>query len=311
MSEEKRNGFQERGLYKAFGLTISSCLHFPELLPGVGTPDVTIRYGEVPQELPGATKTEWDFQAIPGQVLLDLEGVRLLVRNGREIIFDRPPEATDDDVRLFILAQAFSALLHQRGILALHGSTIQVNDGCVVFLGRHGMGKSTLATELVRRGYTSLGDDICPITVGEDGVPYAWPAFPHARLWRDSLEQFGIDPEGLRRTRPSREKWYLPLERFCDQERVPLRCIYVLSHPTQDSELTVRAMTGLPRIRVLRDNTYRAPILHGLNQSPVHFEQIVYLASRVPLKRIFRQRGRIEVQKFADLVEEELLACVR
>jgi len=86
------------------------------------------------------------------------------------------------DVRLFLLGSAIGALMHQRGLLVLHGSTVKVGDECVVFLGSSGVGKSTLATQLRHRGYACLGDDVCAISIGEDGVPYAAPAYPPASL---------------------------------------------------------------------------------------------------------------------------------
>jgi hypothetical protein len=309
MSNEKQNGSIGTATFKAYGLTISSCIHFPELLPGAGAPDVTVVYGAVPRDLPGAKRNGVCYQAIPGQLLHEVDRIaRYLVRGGNEIVIERHAEATDDDVRLFLLGPAFAALMHQRGILTLHGSTIKVDDGCVVFLGKCGMGKSTLAIELVRRGYTCLGDDICAISIGEDGVPYAVPAFPQAKLWPTSLEQFGIDPKGLRCIRPSREKRCLPLERFADEDRVPVKRLYVLSHANKEPELSVKPMTGPPRIRVLRDNTYRVEFLPGLNQAPHHFHQIVYLASRLPLKRVFRQRSGFEVNKLAHAVEADFLS---
>ncbi|HJT78598.1 MAG TPA: hypothetical protein VJ739_15440 [Gemmataceae bacterium] len=316
MPNETQNGPNGVATYKAFGLTVSSCIALPELRPGAGGPQVTVRYGATPAELPGATQNgagyHSAYQSAPGQLLLDVHRfARFLVRGGNEIVIDRQAEATDDDVRLFLLGPAFAALLHQRGILTLHGSTIQVQDGCVVFLGKYGMGKSTLATELVRRGYACLGDDICAISFGADGQPYALPAFPQARLWPQSLEQFGIDPNELRRIRPSRDKRCLPLERFSDAERLPVRRLYVLSYPTHDPELTVKPMTGPPRIRVLRDNTYRVEFLPGLDQAPRHFQQIVHLASRVSIVRAFRKRKASDVKALARVVENDFLSeCV-
>ena len=171
LSDDKHNGLNGAVTYKAFGLTVSSSMPCPELLPGAGEPDVTVTYGDVPRDLAGAKGRGVCYQAAPGELLLRVDGVaQFLVRGGSEIIIDRHPAASDDDVRLFLLGSAFGALLHQRGILALHGSTVKVGDGCVVFLGRSGMGKSTLATILARRGYPCLGDDVAPSPSGRTAL---------------------------------------------------------------------------------------------------------------------------------------------
>jgi hypothetical protein len=306
MYDHKHSGSGGASTFKAFGLTISSCIHFPELLPGAGDPDITVAYGELPQVSLGETKNGIHYQAIPGQLLLDVDRIaRYLVRNGNEIVIDRHPDTSDDDVRLFLLGPALAAVMHQRGILTLHGSSVKVGDGCVVFLGNCRMGKSTLVTELVRRGYSCLGDDVCPVSIGDDGIPYASSAFPQAKLWLDSLQHFGIDPSGLRRIRPSRDKRCLPLERYADEDRIPVKRIYVLSRDKSRPAWSVTPMTGPPRIRVLRDYTYRVEYLQGQKLSLHHFKQVVYLASRLPLARVFCPRGELVVEKLASALESD------
>lgn len=47
-------------------------------------------------------------------------------------------------------------LLYQRGILPLHGSTIETPQGAVMFAGVSGSGKSTLAASFHAHGYAVL-----------------------------------------------------------------------------------------------------------------------------------------------------------
>jgi hypothetical protein len=294
---------------KAFGLTISSCIHCPELSAGSGAADVAVRYGEVPQNLPGATQIGVRYQATSGRLLFEVDRIaRFLVCNGNEVVIDRHPDATDDEVRLFLLGSGFGAILHQRGILALHGSTVKVDDACVVFLGRSGMGKSTLATVLSRRGYPCLGDDVCAVSIGEDGVPNAAAAYPQAKLWLDSLRHFGFDPTGLRRIRPSLEKRAVPLAGFSAEERVPVKRLYVLSRPTNGETLLGKPLTGPLKIRILRDYTYRVDFLQGLNRTLDHFQQISHLAMRLPVARLYWSRGEMTAEHLADAVEEDFRA---
>jgi hypothetical protein len=300
-------------VYKAFGMTISSCLPCPELLPGIGPADVTVVYGDVPRELPGDSEQSNGvrFQALPGQLLLEVDRIaRMLVRDGKEIVIDRQPDATDDDLRLFLLGSGFGALLHQRGVLALHGSTIQVGDGCVVFLGSSGAGKSTLAATLARRGYKTLGDDVCALTIDDEGNPQAASAYPQAKLWIESLRHFGLDPAELRRVRPASEKRKVPLEAFHYAEQVPLKCLYVLSNPgaVKEDHLAVKPLTGPPRVRVLRDNTYRVEYLRSLNLAERHFQQIAHLSSRIRMKRVFCSKREFAVAELADAVEADFLS---
>lgn len=292
--------------YTAFGLTIASDMHFPELLSGSGEPDITVVRGEVPATLPGAEQIFPRCYALPGQLLLDVIGsARFLVRHGNEIIFDPHPDASEDDVRLYLLGSAMGALMHQRGILVLHGCTVLVNGGGVVFLGNSGSGKSTLATELSRRGYPCIGDDLCAVSIGDDGVPHAAPAYPQAKLCLDALEHFGLEADKLRRIRPSRDKRAVPLAAHA-VDPVLLKGIYIL-HPVQTGTgVRLRRVNGPMKIRALRDHTYRVRFLRALDLSAHHFTQIAHLASTLPLTRICRSPEECPIDLLADAVEELL-----
>ncbi|MCP4397035.1 MAG: hypothetical protein GY801_07015 [bacterium] len=69
------------------------------------------------------------------------------------------------------IASELGALLHQRELLPLHGSAIKVNDGVCVFVGLSGNGKSTVAAAFRQRGYQVLADDVCVVSIREDGLP--------------------------------------------------------------------------------------------------------------------------------------------
>src|SRR5215510_9302338 len=127
--------------YTAFGLCLATEFPCPELAPGRGSPDVRIRYGVVPAQLTAAKKIGAHYQAAPGQLLLTIDGVaRFLVQDGAEIIVERAPESDDDSLRLFLLGSVIGALLQQRGTLTLHSSVIEVDGGCVGFMGHSGAG---------------------------------------------------------------------------------------------------------------------------------------------------------------------------
>ncbi len=58
----------------------------------------------------------------------------------------------DDDVRLFLLGSVMGAVLHYRGVTPLHGNGFVHEGGAVLVLGNMGVGKSTLAAALVKKG---------------------------------------------------------------------------------------------------------------------------------------------------------------
>jgi hypothetical protein len=184
--------------YRAFGLAIRSCLPLPELLPADSGPaDVEVEYGEVPAELPDALARGVRFQAAPGRLLLQVDGVaRYLVSGGSRVTIARDPAAGDEDVRVFLLGSVFGALLHQRDDLVLHGSAIEWDGAAVVFMGFSGAGKSTLAAAFRKRGRPILTDDLCVVRPDGSGRMLAHPGFPEAKLWLDSLQELDSAASG-------------------------------------------------------------------------------------------------------------------
>lgn len=214
--------------YDAYGLHLHSALALPELLPAPARhPDVTIGYGEVPAALENPLGQDAAYQARPGQFLLTLDGIAsFLVQDGSTIAIDPAPQSDDADVRVFLLGSAFGALLHQRGVLPLHGSAIETSHGAVAFVGHSGHGKSTLASAFYQRGCRVLSDDVCAITL-DTGTPVAWPAYPRLHVWADVLEQLH---HGLPQARVQAkfDKYGIPVTAQFVTQSLPLVAIYEL-----------------------------------------------------------------------------------
>lgn len=98
-------------------------------------------------------------------------------------------------VRFFLLGTALGMVMLQKGIVAVHGSAIFVNNRGLILTGERGAGKSTLTTGFIKKGYRFLSDDVSALWKNEEGRYVIHPAYPYKRLCADSLEIFGYDPE--------------------------------------------------------------------------------------------------------------------
>ncbi len=300
--------------YTAFGLNIQSEIPLPGLLPGAppvaldATP-VWVRQGETPVHLAQPQFSGVLYQTSEGEFLLTLENIaRYWVRNGQEVVVQTFPNADEAAVTLFLLGSAFAALLHQRGVLALHSSGIVIERSgekqAVLFAGRSGAGKSTLAAAFHQRGYPLLADDKCAIVL-QDGRPIVYPGYPHLRLWQDAAKKLAVDTEALPPVRADLEKFSLPVEEQFHAAPLPLRAVYLLNtHNALEIEMT--PVSGMNKFRQLLQNTFRQRFLDGLGMRPAHFQLASGVAKHVRVVRISRPMHPFLLDELADQILHDL-----
>ncbi len=162
-----------RGLAVCWQLTRSETLA-PALNP--------VMLGEEPVE-PGVRVTLVHHEQ-GLRLSFDDTGVFDISADGAEIAW-RPPSAPDlNAVRKDILGRVISVALHQQGLLALHGSAVELGGRAIAFLAPKFHGKSTTAAALVERGARLLADDLVVVSCTEPLT--VLPSVPVVQLWEDS-----------------------------------------------------------------------------------------------------------------------------
>lgn len=292
-------------VYKAFGLTIISDVSLTGLELGGGTPDITVRYGAVPETLADATSMGLRFQVAPDRFLLKVDGVaRYMVSNGQEIMIEPCPSAKEHDIRVFLLGSVLGALLQQRGDLVLHGAAVVVNNHGIILSGVSGVGKSTLAAALSQKGYLILTDDVSVIRCSTAGSSCIIPGYPRLKLWADSAEKIGNDTNSLQQVRGELGKFDVPLtEEFC-QTPVPLRCLYQLNISDSTSVQIVRD-NGVQKLETLMKNTYRYRFLDGKSGKALHLKQCVAVAKTIDICQIMRPRKGFLLDELVAVLEND------
>lgn len=213
-------------------------------------------------------------------------------------VLDRAPDwaAYGADADVYFTQQIEPLLAQLRGAPNLHGSAVELEGHAIGFLGRSGLGKSTLAGSLVRAGGRLLADDC--ITVEIDGdVAWCAPSGASVRLREDSLAAVHRDEP----TRPSLGKTEVDLPP--SRGRVALRHFYVLE-PTADT-LAIEPIRARDALVALATNAHRLdPTDRRLLTAEVaHFERISRL---VPMSRLQVPRDFSKLP----LVKETLLASL-
>jgi hypothetical protein len=243
------------------------------------------------------------------ELLLDIPGVaRYLLRAGNEILVEEAPAAADQGVVCgYLLGTMFGVLCHQRGITPLHASAIDVEDGCVAFIGDSGAGKSTLAAALRIRGHNTVADDVCFLKLGETGGVQAWPGVVRIRLWEDSMTVLGLAGPDVERIWRAHNKYFIPVEpppnRF---EPRRLRRVYQLHAAPTGSTPTITRLQGGATIEALMQNVYRLSIAESMGHKPAAFTLCAFASRDVPVFRFSRPRDLISLAGAVEFLEDHL-----
>ena len=274
--------------YHLHGLHIASDLPCPELIPQPGSPlaDCNWRLARLDAHLEQASFANRGFQIAPGVYQFLIRNVaRYRVEHGERILIDPVPGAAEGDVRLWLLGTALGALLHQRGLLPLHVSALAMDNAAHAFCGDSGAGKSTLAAALYRRGLPLLTDDVGLAVPKENAVRF-YPGFPRLKLWRDTLDHFGLDHRPLIRDLTRTEKFHLRLDNDFQGDPLPLNRLYVLERASDDAT-QIDPVRGHTAIDLIRAHTYRPDLVRQLGGAGANLRTCGQVAQQV---RVFRFR---------------------
>jgi hypothetical protein len=270
--------------YRLNGLRLDSDFDLPALPgwdgPAAAPSDVVFRHGKVPSRLDRPDHVAPVFQTGGSTAyLLALAGTgRIIVRDGREVTVE-PEAAADATVTSAILAGPIQSVLwHQRGLLPLHASAIDVEGRTVALCGHAATGKSTLAAVLAAQGHAVMADDICPVDARGGAEVSVLPGCGRLRLWRDALDRIGTGTNGLTPALSGKETYFLDCgDRIAGAPR-KLAAVVLLSRQ-QDGAVTLERLRGARAAGALHGIVHMRRPARALGRAPHIFAALTRVAS--------------------------------
>jgi hypothetical protein len=300
--------------YKAFGLKIKSMIPLPELTclyEPKETSEVLIEVADFDDY--------WEEKgALQGKMIVENhkvmfripETATFLIKDGQRIIVSPMQNSDENKIRLYILGTCMGVLLMQRKVLALHGSAIAVNGKAYAFVGDSGAGKSTLASAFMKNGYQLLSDDVIPLNINENGIPYVIPSYPQQKLWEESLQNFGMDTANYKPLFDRENKFAIPVHsNYCDHP-LPLAGVFEITK-TEEVNANVIPILNLERFSTLFSQTFRHTLIPTLGLTEWHFKESASIINNIKMYQIQRPKVGFTapalVEQILKKIEEEII----
>ena len=284
------------GKYLAFGLILESPIVLHEAFPASPDtiPDVTIRFGELREELPkdeGFIKARADkswWWSVPDEtrtIFVCAHGL-FDIRNGNEIFVSPYPDADDELIKIFILGSAMGAIQAQRGRIPLHGGAISTDRGALIISGGQGAGKSSMTSAFVHNGYHYLTDDVSSVSIIKEQV-IVIPAYPQRKLVRDACAPLKLNPDDLVLVDGERDKLAIRDRDNWRQEPTELWAIIELYPLSKEEKVSAEPITGHAKLSSVTRNLYRTWMhLPGGIMKPDIFKKILTIAEKAKTYRV-------------------------
>ena len=294
--------------FSAYGLIIQSDFFLPEFTPKPNSdrpPDIIIHTGKLkaPDLKPTDSKLTCAIEKNQAYLYWNEVGT-ILVKEGKEIIVDPIDNVDEQILRIMLLGSTFGLLLHQRGLMVLHGNSVNINGKGVCFVGNRGFGKSTTSAGLYFRGYPIVSDDVTAIKLENDRA-YLIPGYGRLKLWQDSVEALGLDPQNLSLVHPNHEKREY-LIKDLDPKPVPLEYIYVLGG---GEELAIEAVPPQQALFNIMQNSYCTRFnkeMYNTLSAVEHFQQCSSLVNSTKVFYLKRTNDLASLPKLMELIEEHV-----
>ena len=221
-----------------------------------------------------------------------------------EIINVMPASGLNKDLNTFLLGSAFGALLHQRKVIPLHASAVEINNEAFLFSADSGYGKSTLCYALQKRGGKLLSDDVCAISLSPEKIPYVYTAYPQFKLKNDALKKLEVAERQIK-SPIDNDKFAVLSDKVFETKKVPVKAIIFLDWA--EEQVTLKPVKYLEKILMFKKNIYRPFFVNDQDQVKYYFNIIGQIGDKVNFYSLKRPRESFLLDEVVQHIMTEIV----
>jgi hypothetical protein len=206
----------------------------------------------------------------------------------------------------FLVGGAMSVVLIQKGFFLLHGSAVQFKDSACLFLGRSGVGKSSLATGLGQLGYTIITDDICAISNVNNDL-FISAGTKQVRLLKDAVESLNIKTATALDHPTTQPKFGYNFNRKPTESKTKVvKIVELVVDESMKEEICMERIDSFGKIELLKANVYKEDLANTLKAHTQNFQFMMLSANGIDCLRIRRKKKNYSLKKLVDLIDQNL-----
>jgi len=293
-------------LYLLHGLIVKSSFVIPELIPAeqekVNKIDVTITFGKVPKTIDYPVINNSELKLSEKERYFLVKGLaHFYIANGNTIIIEQIEHIQMARIRVYILGGCIGAILSQRNMIPIHGSSVLINGLGIIFSGSSGSGKSTITTSFINKGCKFLSDDITAICKNDNGQFVIHPSYPLQKICNDAKEIIRYEYSEIKLVDSLRNKYAVfSISNFWNKVITLNGLFHIAAEET--SEVYVYEICGNEKITTLLKSIYGINAIQHLGIKPDFFKQLLELSQKIKIYKLVRPLHGFTVKEQTDLV---------
>jgi len=298
--------------YHLSGFILKTNFYLSELTVANGTPDFEILIEDHISPLIPASLLGKSFFVDRDLSLIGINKKNsglMAIWNNRILNYTPPKHFTSAEIKMYILGTGYMLASACLGYFSFHASCVLVNGRAVLFCGKSGVGKSTLAAYFNTKGYTVLSDDVTNIKIISDGEITIYPSLPRIKLTADALAQFGKSISGLNTIPGARTKYSLPVKHFPETKTFKLGAIVFPTFDKEEKDFSLLPLSPEERRKALGDNFYRGILCRQLHSNEVLNEVLKTISETVKMF-FFVRPFDADIGGSINFIEEKLLKLI-